>query len=183
MIGARTLVLGSSQADLTINAGNSAGNIEIARRQSGGGAVLVSPGGQVWVDVWLPRGDPLWDDDVVRSSLWLGSAWRGALEDLGVEDLEVHTGRLARNRWSDVICFAAVGPGEVCWRNRKLVGLAQRRTRAGARFHTMSPMDPVKIPPLAFQGCEGADHREVDALLSLHRRPVSSSALGPDWTG
>ena len=130
--GPPTLVLGSSQSDFwhPSSAGSeSKGDLQITRRSSGGGAVLVSPGEQIWVDVWLPRGDPLWDDDVVRASLWLGSAWKRALGDLGVGDLEVHTGRLARDRWSDLICFAGVGPGEVCWKSRKLVGLAQRRTR------------------------------------------------------
>ncbi len=162
VIGYPTVVLGSSQGDLRVDAKS----LEIARRSSGGGAVLVTPGAQVWVDVWLPRGDPLWDDDVVRSSGWLGTAWLEALGDLGVDDLEVHSGRLARSRWSDVICFAGVGPGEVRWRSRKLVGLAQRRNRAGARFHTVSPLDPVRVSDLPVEGCDSADLRDIDTFLA-----------------
>ena len=33
------------------------------------------------------------------------------------------------------MCFAGVGPGEVLVGGRKVVGISQRRTRAGARFH------------------------------------------------
>ncbi|MGO9343896.1 MAG: hypothetical protein ACLP6E_15480 [Acidimicrobiales bacterium] len=175
VVGSPTLVLGSSQADPGIT-GRRIGPtaLETARRSSGGGAVLVAPGAQVWVDVWLPRGDGLWDDDIVRSSSWLGSAWSRALADVGVrrEDLAVHSGRLARSSWSDLICFAGVGPGEVCWKNRKLVGLAQRRTRAGARFHTMSPLCAVRVSQLPVSKCEAAgapkafDRREIDVYLA-----------------
>jgi lipoate-protein ligase A len=39
------------------------------------------------------------------------------------------------SRWSPLVCFAGLGPGEVLVDGRKVVGLSQRRTRAGARFH------------------------------------------------
>src|ERR1700758_2167931 len=88
VVGSPTLVLGSSQPEppsvSTRAPLSSAGGLALARRSSGGGAVLVAAGAQAWVDVWLPRGDPLWDDDVLRSSLWLGSAWRTALRTLGL---------------------------------------------------------------------------------------------------
>jgi hypothetical protein len=169
VIGSPTLVLGSSQSDVEISSNKESGlegSLLITRRSSGGGAVLVAPHAQAWVDVWLPRGDPLWSEDVVRSSAWLGSAWLSALDALGVRDLEVHAGRLVRDSWSDIICFAGVGPGEVCWKNRKLVGLAQRRTRAGARFHTMSPVHPVGVPPLKHPGLDPAEHREADSVVA-----------------
>jgi hypothetical protein len=175
VVGPPTLVLGSAQVDPGITGGQiSSIAVETARRSSGGGAVLVAPGSQVWVDVWLPRGDRLWDDDVVRSSAWLGAAWCEALTDAGVrsEELAVHSGRLARSRWSDLICFAGLGPGEVCWKNRKLVGLAQRRIRAGARFHTVSPLRPVSVSRLPMSRCESdrapesLDRREFDAFLA-----------------
>ena len=41
--------------------------MDVVRRRSGGGAVLVGAGEQVWVEVWIPRDDALWDDDVIRS--------------------------------------------------------------------------------------------------------------------
>ena len=37
------------------------------------------PGEHVWVDVVLPAGDPLADDDVERATWWLGHAWARAL--------------------------------------------------------------------------------------------------------
>ena len=134
--GPATLVFGSARGGLSTRAG-----VETAKRSSGGGAVLIAPGAQVWVDVWLPRGDPLWEDDIVRSSTWLGRAWCDALSELGVGDLEVHEGRLFRTEMSDLICFAGLGPGEVTWRGRKLVGISQRRVKQGARFQSVSPLE------------------------------------------
>ncbi len=110
----------------------------VVRRRTGGGAVLVGPGQQAWVDVWLPRGDPLWDDDVVRSAGWLGTAWVSALHRMGIppERLQIHRFGLRPTTWSPTVCFASVGPGEVLADGRKLMGLAQRRTGEGAWFHT-----------------------------------------------
>src|SRR5262245_14287634 len=69
------LVLGSTQPDDVVDrdAARRLG-IEVVRRRSGGGAVLLQPAGTVWIDVELPRDDPLWDDDVGRASWWLGEA-------------------------------------------------------------------------------------------------------------
>ncbi len=175
VVGPPTLVLGSSQPDPAVVVDG----LETARRSSGGGAVLVAPGAQAWIDVWLPRSDPLWDDDVVRSSAWLGSAWRRGLFAAGVRlaDLEVHAGRLERTHWSDLICFAGVGPGEVCWNDKKLVGLAQRRTRAGARFHTMSPVDPVRDPMSTLSQRDAGAGRELDSFLAA-RTTCLSEVIG-----
>jgi hypothetical protein len=188
VVGLPTLVLGSAQPDPVIHPGIGTAEFDIARRASGGGSVLVSPGRQVWIDVWLPKGDPLWDDDVVRSSRWLGSAWSRALCDLGsrAQDLDVHRGRLMRTRWSDLICFAGLGPGEVSWRNRKLVGLSQRRTRAGARFHTMSPLDPVRVSGLHIpvreigQGLESDGANEIDAFLQTQTTCLAEVVASTD---
>ncbi len=104
--------------------------IDRTRRRSGGGPVLLLPGCQVWLDVVIPRGDPLWHDDIGVAPLWLGRAWAAALEDLGVEHPTVHTGPMR----AGPVCFAGVGPGEVLVGGRKVVGISQRRTRAGALF-------------------------------------------------
>jgi len=94
----------------------------------------VRPGDLVWVDVSIPAGDRLWDDDVNRAFQWLGRAWVGALADVGVA-ASVHQDGLPCTPWSRRVCFGSVGPGEVTIEDgRKVVGLAQRRTRAGALF-------------------------------------------------
>jgi lipoate-protein ligase A len=106
-----------------------------ARRASGGGAVLVRPRELVWVDVCLPLGDPLWEDDVSRAFGWLGGAWAEVLAGLGISYLSVHHGPMVRTAWSARLCLAGLGPGEVSVGGRKVVGLSQRRTRQGAVFH------------------------------------------------
>jgi lipoate-protein ligase A len=139
VVGARALVLGSTQDENVVDTARVAGSgVEVVRRASGGGAVLVGPDAQVWLEVWLPRHDPLWDDDVLRSSWWLGEAWARALDGLGAPGLVVHHGRATRTPWSDLVCFAGLGPGEVTSGTAKVVGVAQRRTRAGARLHSMA---------------------------------------------
>ena len=141
VVGAPTLVLGSTQdGDVVDAARTAASGVEVVRRASGGGAVLVGPDAQVWLDVWLPRHDPLWDDDVIRSSWWLGEAWARALDGLGATGVAVHHGRATATEWSDLVCFAGLGPGEVTSGTAKVVGVAQRRTRAGARLHSMAPL-------------------------------------------
>ncbi|MGI8758810.1 MAG: lipoyl protein ligase domain-containing protein [Acidimicrobiales bacterium] len=128
------LVLGSTQAEADADRGAlRAAGIDLVRRRSGGGAVLLVPGQSLWVDVVVPRSDPLWDDDVGRAAHWLGRAWAAALATLGV-DATVHTEGLVATRWSPLVCFAGLGPGEVTSAGRKLVGIASRRSRAGARF-------------------------------------------------
>lgn len=109
-------------------------NIDVVKRHSGGGLVRLDPGAQLWIDVFLPRTDPLWVDDVSRSGDWLGAAWVGALDALGVTDLAVWTDKLSDPGLGRIVCFAATGPGEVTAGGRKLVGVSQRRSRAGARY-------------------------------------------------
>jgi lipoate---protein ligase len=144
------LVLGSAQADADADAeAVAAAGVELVRRRSGGGAVLLTPGSTVWVDVLLPPTDPCWDDDVGRASHWLGDAWGAALGDVGVE-ATAHHGELRHGAWSRRVCFAGLGPGEVTVEGRKVVGIAQRRGRAGARFQ-----------------CAALRRWEPDALLAL----------------
>jgi lipoate-protein ligase A len=129
------VVLGSTQpAPADVPAG-----LEVVRRQSGGGAVLLEPGAQVWADVFIPRGDAHWDDDVAGAFLWLGGAWVDTLARVGVGGATVHHGGLCTTQWSRVVCFAGLGTGEVTIGERKVVGLSQRRTRAGALFQCAVP--------------------------------------------
>ncbi len=128
----RSVVLGSTQEEPS---GELPPGASLTRRSSGGGAVWVAPGEMVWVDVDLPRDDPLWDDDVGRSFLWLGKAWKVALAKVGVQGATVHEAGLVCGPTGRSICFATQGPGEVFVAGRKVVGITQRRTREGTRFH------------------------------------------------
>jgi lipoate-protein ligase A len=130
------LVLGSTQADAVADAAAcAAAGVAVVRRHSGGGAVLLRPG-DLWVDVLLPRGDPLWADDVGVATHWLGDVWAAAIGP----PASVHRGPMLRTAWSDVVCFAGLGPGEVTDGpgGPKLVGISQRRTRAGARMQAVA---------------------------------------------
>lgn len=139
----RALVLGSAQsvseADETYCSG---AGVAVLQRRSGGGAVFVAPGGQAWVDVFLPAGDPLWQADVGRSFLWLGEAWAAALEALGAPGGRpgVAAPGGASSPWSRRLCFGATGPGEVLVGGRKAVGISQRRSRLGSWLFSMAPV-------------------------------------------
>lgn len=131
------LVLGSAQESSVVDHdAAAAAGVELARRASGGGAVLLVPDEVLWCDLVVPAGDPRADLDVVRAARWVGDAWVDALRALGVGAgaLVRHEGGLVRSRWSDLVCFAGVGPGEVLLGGRKVVGISQRRSRHGARF-------------------------------------------------
>lgn len=128
------LVLGSAQDHTVADAdATAAAGVDVVRRRSGGGAVFVDPAHSVWVDVIVPPTDPRWSDDVRRSVLWLGEAWQRALARVGITT-ELYVDGLEKTPWGRLVCFAALGPGEVLVGERKLVGISQRRTRAGARF-------------------------------------------------
>lgn len=146
------LVLGSRQQPDEVDAAVLARHgVELARRRSGGGAVLLVPGEVSWIDWWVPPGDPLWTDDVGHAFHWLGEVWCTALAGLGVR-ATWHRGGLESDQLGRVVCFAGLGPGEVVAaagpgdaRGPKLVGLSQRRTRKGARFQSAALVrwDPV----------------------------------------
>ena len=145
------LVLGSAQpADVVDEAAVAQAGLDVVRRHSGGGAVLLVPGQVTWVDVIIPAHDPLWCDDVGRAFDWLGDVWAAALSTLGVEDPRPHRGPMRRTAWSDLVCFAGVGRGEVIVAGRKVLGISQRRTRC------WRPVPVRRAPPL---GSGGAGER------------------------
>jgi len=130
------LVLGSTQA---MRSADSAicreRGVAVVRRRSGGAAVLVGPEDVLWVDVVVGSSDPLWCRDVGRAAWWLGEAWAAALSSAGLESPSVWKGPLVRSEWSGAACFGGLGAGEVTLGDgRKVVGISQRRTRAGALF-------------------------------------------------
>ena len=119
----------------------------------------MDPATTAWVDVIVPAGDPLWDDDVGRAALWVGRAWQAALADLGVAPTEVHDGALACGPLGRLVCFATVGRGRGHdARRRKVVGISQRRTRAAARFQcaAYTVWDPAPLVDLLGLDGDGA---------------------------
>jgi len=136
--GAPALVLGSSQTEGIVDLGAArAAGVSVVRRRSGGGAVFVAAHHVVWVDLVVPRSDPLWDDDVGAASWWVGDCWAAALGSLGVSDpVTVWKDAMVRTEWSSLVCFAGLGAGEVLVGGAKAVGVSQRRTRSAALFQT-----------------------------------------------
>lgn len=153
-----TLVLGSTQrapSDLFSVAARQ--RIEVRRRRSGGGAVLLEPQDPVWVDIWVPAGDELWARDVTNSAVWLGATWVAALRAIGIDGAEVWAKPLRAPRLGlDVrsICFGSLAPGEVTVAGRKIVGISQWRCRQGSLFHCAlySRWDPRTIVSLITNG-------------------------------
>jgi lipoate---protein ligase len=133
------LVLGSTQAATLVDGERLAeAGVELVRRRSGGGAVLLAPGNQVWADLWVPFGDPLWSAEPRRSAELVGEWWAAALAGTPVgaaAPISVHRGGPVDPGAGALVCFAGVGPGEVVVGGRKLVGLAQWRSREGALVH------------------------------------------------
>lgn len=134
------LVLGSTQdADVVdVEACRRAG-VEVVRRRSGGGAVLLTPGQVTWVDVIVPAGSSGWADDIHAPMVWVGRQLAAVFDELrgdalGDEAVTVHEGPMITTEWSRVVCFDGVGAGEVLLGGRKLVGISQRRTRHAARL-------------------------------------------------
>jgi lipoate-protein ligase A len=146
-----TLVLGSTQPTELVDARLlHAEGVELARRRGGGGAVYLGPGEQLWVDVWIPRHDPLWVVDVSAAAEWIGAWWTAALAGIGQGGFEVHRGRSTPGPFGDVVCFAGRGPGEVFQGGRKVVGLSQWRAREGALFSSCAYLrwDPTPLSAL-----------------------------------
>lgn len=149
------LVLGSSQPESDFDfARCGAAGLEVVRRRSGGGAVIVRPGAQVWVDFFVPRDDPLFDDDVVASFGFVGEIWRAAVVDslpsISPGSIAVASGPVVATSWSDALCFGGLGAGEVSIDGKKVVGVSQRRDRNGAWFHSMALLefDPHELASL-----------------------------------
>ncbi|HET6834598.1 MAG TPA: hypothetical protein VFH30_12065 [Acidimicrobiales bacterium] len=176
---APALVLGSTQSEEVVDGrAAAAAGIEVARRRSGGGVVLVVPGETAWVDVILPAGDPLWDDDIGRAAHWLGRAWQLALAELSAASTEVHEGPLACGPLGRLVCFATIGAGEVTVPGgdgpRKVVGISQRRTRAAARFQCAAyrRWDPEPLVRLLRLDDEGRS-AVADAAVGTDREPAA----------
>lgn len=176
---APAIVLGSTQPEQHIDlALAEREGIEVARRRSGGGAVLVTRQAVLWVDLIVPAGDELWEDDVGKAAWWVGDAWAGAVRSLHVDgQISVWKDRLRSTDWSSRVCFAGVGPGEVLIDGRKVVGVSQRRTRSAALFQTAALLEWMPAELLRLLALDAASRRRAgdevgSAALGLGRSPA-----------
>ncbi len=129
------VILGSTGADPF--GGEGCGpKAPVVRRRSGGAAVWLDPQTCTWIDVFVPAGDPLWRTDVGEAFDWLGVRLAAAFRSLGIP-ATAHRGPYDSGPADGLVCFASRGRGEVTVGCRKLVGISQRRTRAGSRFQCL----------------------------------------------
>ena len=128
------LVLGSSQDDSCINYQHAKKvDVSIARRRTGGGAVFVDPQTLFWVDLFVPRTHRIWQDDIEVASVWMGRVWKNALNSMGV-DCQMYNKPFEKGPLADLVCFAGRAPGELLIREKKILGISQRRMKEGVRF-------------------------------------------------
>lgn len=133
------LVLGVSQQLHQINRAACAdAGLAVYRRASGGGAVLCDET-LLMLDLALPREHPLCLSDVTASYQWLGTAWSVTLGALGVDAqlVAIDAARAATRALDPLmkrVCFAGISPYEVVAAQRKIVGLAQLRSRNSVLF-------------------------------------------------
>jgi lipoate-protein ligase A len=170
------VVLGSRQGMSTIDlAACDRVGIDVTRRRSGGGMVLVEPQQMTWIDVLVPA-------DVLASMRWCGERWRRALAVVvGFEDAGVaEAASMSCGPLSSLVCFAGVGHGEVVTADgAKLVGISQRRTRDGCRFQCAvhHRWRPDVLAPLLAAG-HRADAAALDAVAVATIEATSADDLG-----
>ena len=138
------VVIGSAQAESDFDVGHlAAAGLGLVRRRSGGGAVLVAPAAQLWLDVFVPSGDPLSEPDAGKSFYWLGEVFARSIAAVlevpaAPAGIVVHRGPPRTTAWSKVLCYSGLGAGEVTVGGRKVVGMSQRRDRSGAWIQSMA---------------------------------------------
>ena len=176
------LVLGSTQADGVVDRPRAAAaGVEVVRRRSGGGAVLLPPGEVVWVDVLVPAGDTLWQADVGLAFGWLGRAWAEALGSLGVDGVGPRgaVGRRAGGRRWSASPVSARGRSRSA--GRKVVGISQRRARAGALFQcaALVEWDPSPLLDLLVL----SDDERAEAAADLESVAAGAGVGAAELTG
>ncbi|CAG4901097.1 unnamed protein product, partial [Acidithrix sp. C25] len=112
-------------------------DFELVRRSSGGTGVIALPHECVWIDISFPVDDPLIEANVSRSFDLVARGWFDALSFLGVSGLEVKGRPIVMDPLASQVCFTSKAPGEILVGGRKLVGMAQRRSRHACFIHTM----------------------------------------------
>lgn len=176
------VVLGRGQRDAAPVPGHAC-----LQRPSGGGAVLMDDD-LLSLDVVLPAGHPwLVADDLGAVFEPIGTAWAAALAELGVPDVGRHDGPATATRLGPAdqrplaeVCFASLGRGEVTTGGHKVVGLSQRRRRAGALIQCgiMRTWNPAPlIAALGAEQARPAIERAAVGLDDVLASPPSTFSL------
>lgn len=188
------LVLGSRQSEHLIDLRRAAQrNIEVIRRRSGGGIVLVDPHRSLWIDIEIGADDSRYVAEPLGMMAQVGRWWLAALVslDCAFPGIWQFVGQTGSDSDGELVCFAGRSHGELMVEQSKLVGLSQRRTRDGARvqgqLHFVDPTDeilallveeargPLRRPAIVDeQGRDVLNDRFLDALTSV----VSASLSG-----
>jgi lipoate-protein ligase A len=174
--------LGCSQRSLREEIGRRLdGRAELVQRESGGGAVLTGPW-LVSASVVLPRGHPWVRDGLIDSYRRMGQLHVSALAEFGVQVRAMppqelpragDSGAVAALHWA---CFGSVSPWEVVdARQRKLVGLAQRRQRSGVLLVAGTLIGCVDWPLL----CDAMGRRADEPTLRQRTVCAEEIAGGP----
>ena len=176
------VVLGSRQSPARFATAPTQGTVLVTRR-SGGGAVWLAPGEQLWVDVVVPVDDGLHSDDIRVAAHRMGDVWCATLGS------GTRTWRSASTATSasEVACFAGVGPGEVTLHGRKLVGISQRRTRRWSRFqcvayHTWAPEQMLGRLGIPAGSDVARELQSSVAVLGEVGAPEAHDPLTRSWT-
>jgi lipoate-protein ligase A len=173
----RAVVLGSTQAASDVDPTRCERlGATVVRRRSGGGAVFVAPQAQVWADVFVPAGDPLWHNDVGKSFLWLGDVWASAIRAVVPGVVAVGQPGGEATSWSGRLCFGGLGAGEVALGGRKVVGVSQRRDRTGAWLHSMVLLQDTSDELAACLALDEPDRSRALCWLREHSGTVPTDA-------
>ncbi len=132
------VVIGSTQKVSTDLADYATSHsIKVHRRSSGGSAVVIDPRSSIWIDIFLPPNDPLASTSIERTFEVASTGWIALLDSLEIAG-EVYRGPYSLPPKYKEICFAGRAHGEILVRDKKVVGMAQRRRRIGTYIHTMA---------------------------------------------
>lgn len=162
-------VLGSTQDESVIDrdACDRLG-IDVVKRRSGGGLVIVGAHHTAWLDVLVPRGHRCWDDDVARAAWWIGDVWGEVLghhlDHREIGKIAVHRDAMVTSPLARRVCFAGRGPGEVFVGGAKAVGISQRRTRDWSRFQCALSL---RWDAELYSSLLGAPHVSTDELENV----------------
>ncbi len=174
------VVLGSAQATHDLDLARFEG-VARRRRRGGGGLVLLEAG-DLWVDWWVPAGDPRWSADVHATAVSAGARWARVLGARLHQPIEVHRGRLVADPTRPGVCFAGRGPGEVFVGGLKAVGVTQWRVREGSFVSTVLPATPQGRLAAALRAPGESDSLEHATLATLGLADVAA-ALVEELTG